>query len=61
MNIKAIALTAVLALLSACATCEHHPAACTAAAIVIGTSIALSARHGNDDPITRPIPQPRHK
>lgn len=49
-TIKAFTLSAILATVSGCATCEHHPVACTAAAVVIGTSIALSARHTNDPP-----------
>ena len=46
-------LGAVL-VISGCATCERHPVACSAAVAVIGTSIALSVRHGSHAAPARP-------
>ena len=52
------ALTAALTL-TGCATCERHSLACSAAAVIVGTSIALSVR-GHSDP-AHPFPQVRVK
>ena len=58
MSHKLIALVAVLAL-TGCATCERHPLACSAAAAIVGTSIALSVRSHSDP--SHPFPQVRVK
>lgn len=44
-------LSVLIALsLTACETCREYPRACTAAVLIVGTSVALSAQHGNGNP-----------
>ena len=40
-----IAIFALISLLGGCATCQEHRAACTAVAVVLTTSLALSAKN----------------
>jgi hypothetical protein len=54
-----VSTIALCLLMSGCATCERHPLACSAAAVIVGTSIALSVR-GHSDP-AHPFPQVRVK
>lgn len=57
-----IAVIAVAALLSGCATCERHPIECGAAVGIIATSLALSlnqpGNHRTLAPTTRTIQPP---
>jgi len=41
------ALILLIALLTGCATCEHHPIFCSAAAMIVaGSIVAASQNHG---------------
>ena len=47
MFTKACILSVALAL-SACATCEQHPAACTIGAAILAGSVAATIQHHHD-------------
>lgn len=53
MRTFSIILAALL--LSACATCEQHPVACSVATGVVATSIALSLRKHDDSMAPRRV------
>jgi len=45
---KSLLLMASLLALTGCATCERHPVACWAGAVIVAGSIAASTNHRTD-------------
>jgi hypothetical protein len=52
MNALRILVVGVTLLAAGCATCERHPVACSVAAGVIITSVALSVHHDQHAPVS---------